>query len=64
MSDPILKAKLCVEDMEKHREAIARLAEMRAAAVQEALDSGMTRAQVARALGVSPQAITQLLART
>lgn len=50
--------------MDTHRAALARLADERAAAVRDALAAGMTRSQVARALGVSPQAITQLLQRS
>jgi DNA-directed RNA polymerase specialized sigma24 family protein len=64
MSDPLERARLCIEDMEGHRQAIARLAEMRAEAIREALAEGMSRSEVARALGVSQAAITKLLART
>jgi transposase-like protein len=49
--------------MESHRAALARLAQERADAVREAVANGMSRSEVARQLGVSPQAITKLLAR-
>jgi transposase-like protein len=50
--------------MDFHRAALARLGQERADAVRAAIDGGMSRSDVARALGVSPQAITKLLART
>lgn len=63
MGNPLERARLCIEDMDRHREAIAQLAEMRARAIREALTAGMSRSDVARELGVSPQAITKLLQR-
>lgn len=63
MSDPLLRAKLCVEDMQAHRDAIARLAEMRVAAIREALGSGMSQYAVAKALGITPQAVAKILSK-
>jgi ParB-like chromosome segregation protein Spo0J len=49
--------------MEQHLAAIARLADERAMAIQELLDGGLTRADVARRLGVTPAVITKILKR-
>jgi predicted transcriptional regulator len=49
--------------MEYHLLAIARLADERALAVQELLDRGLTRSEVARGLGVTPAVITKILKR-
>jgi len=49
--------------MEYHLSAIARLADERALAVQELLDRGLTRSEVARRLGVTPAVITKILKR-
>ena len=49
--------------MEYHLSAIARLADERALAVQELLDEGLTRSEVARRLGVTPAVITKILKR-
>jgi transposase-like protein len=49
--------------MDSHRAALARLAQERADAVREAVAGGMKRSEVARQLGISPQAITKLLGR-
>ncbi|MGH9011101.1 MAG: helix-turn-helix domain-containing protein [Acidimicrobiia bacterium] len=49
--------------MEQHLAAIARLADERALAIQELLDRGLTRAEVARRLGVTPAVITKILKR-
>jgi predicted transcriptional regulator len=49
--------------MEGHLAAIARLADERALAIQELLDRGLTRSEVARRLGVTPAVITKILKR-
>jgi predicted transcriptional regulator len=49
--------------MDRHLAAIARLADERALAIQELLDAGLTRSEVARGLGVTPAVITKLLKR-
>jgi ParB-like chromosome segregation protein Spo0J len=49
--------------MERHLSAIAHLADERAIAIQELLDHGLTRSEVARGLGVTPAVITKLLKR-
>jgi predicted transcriptional regulator len=49
--------------MEHHLSAIARLADDRALAVQELLDCGLSRSEVARRLGVTPAVITKILKR-
>jgi predicted transcriptional regulator len=49
--------------MEFHLLAIARLADERALAVQDLLDRGLTRSEVARGLGVTPAVITKILKR-
>ena len=49
--------------MEHHLAAIARLADERALAIQELLDRGLTRSEVARRLGVTPAVITKILKR-
>ena len=50
-------------EMDYHLSAIARLADERAIAVQELLDRGLTRSEVARRLGVTPAVITTILKR-
>jgi hypothetical protein len=50
-------------EMERHLEAIARLADERALAIQELLDRGLTRSEVARGLSVTPAVITKILKR-
>ena len=49
--------------MEHHLVAIARLADERALAIQELLDRGFTRSELARRLGVTPAVITKILKR-
>jgi ParB-like chromosome segregation protein Spo0J len=61
--DPWLRARRATEQMEQHLAAIARLADERAMAIQELLDGGLTRADVARRLGVTPAVITKILKR-
>lgn len=61
--DPWARARRATEQMEQHLEAIARLADERAAAVRELLDCGLTRSEVARRLGVTPAVITKILKR-
>lgn len=64
MKDPLEVARLCVEDIERHRESIAHLAKMRQDAIRAALDGGMSQYAVAKALGITPQAVAKILART
>jgi ParB-like chromosome segregation protein Spo0J len=58
-----VRARMATEEMERHLAAIARLADERALAIQELLDHGLTRAEVARRLGVTPAVITKILKR-
>jgi DNA invertase Pin-like site-specific DNA recombinase len=61
--DPWARAQKATEEMERHLAAIARLADDRAIAVQELLDRGLTRSEVARRLGVTPAVISKILKR-
>jgi DNA invertase Pin-like site-specific DNA recombinase len=61
--DPWARARRATREMEAHLAAIARLADERALAIQELLDRGLTRAEVARRLGVTPAVITKILKR-
>ena len=58
-----VRARKATEEMERHLIAIARLADERALAIRELLDHGLTRAEVARRLGVTPAVITKILKR-
>lgn len=62
-SDPWARARRATEEMDAHLEAIAQLADERAAAVRELLDLGLTRSEIARGLGVTPAVITKILKR-
>lgn len=59
--DPIKRATEAATLMDELRQAIGQAAKIRHEAVNEAVNSGQSRSAVARALGVSPQAITNLL---
>jgi DNA invertase Pin-like site-specific DNA recombinase len=61
--DPWARARRATGEMEEHLAAIARLADERALAVRELLDGGLTRAEVARRLGVTPATVTKILKR-
>jgi transcriptional regulator with XRE-family HTH domain len=61
--DPWARARRATQEMEEHLAAIARLADQRALAIQQLLDRGLTRAEVARRLGVTPAVITKILKR-
>ena len=61
--DPWVRARTATLEMEYHLSAIARLADERALAIQELLDRGLTRSEVARRLGVTPAVITKILKR-
>ena len=61
--DPWTRARKATEEMERHLAAIACLADERALAIQELLDHGLTRSEVARRLGVTPAVITKILKR-
>ena len=62
-ADPWARAREATAEMEEHLAAIARLADERALAVQELLDRGLSRSEVARRLGVTPAVITKILKR-
>lgn len=64
MKDPLTVARLCVEDIQRHRESIAELARMRKEAIRAALDSGMSQYAVAKELGITPQAVAKILGRS
>lgn len=64
MKDPLAIARLCIEDMQRHRESIAELARMRREAILAALDSGMSQYAVAKELGITPQAVAKALGRS
>ena len=61
--DPWARARKATTEMERHLAAIARLADERALAIQELLDLGLTRSEVARHLGVTAAVITKILKR-
>jgi predicted transcriptional regulator len=61
--DPWVRARKAAEEMERHLAAIARLADERAVAIQELVDHGLTRSEVACRLGVTPAVITKILKR-
>ena len=61
--DSWARARGATAQMELHLAAIARLADERAVAIQELLDRGLTRSEVARGLGVTPAVITKILKR-
>jgi DNA invertase Pin-like site-specific DNA recombinase len=61
--DPWARARRATDEMEQHLAAIARLADERAVAIQELLDRGLKRSEVARRLGVTPAVITKILKR-
>ena len=62
-NDAWTRARTATEEMERHLAAIAHLADERALAIQELLDHGLTRSEVARRLGVTPAVITKILKR-
>lgn len=61
--DPWARAQKATDEMEQHLAAIAHLADERALAIQELLEQGLTRSEVARRLGVTPAVITKILKR-
>jgi hypothetical protein len=61
IKDPLLRAAAAAAVMDELRQAISQAAQIRYEAVDEAVRAGQSRSAVARALGVSPQAITNLL---
>jgi hypothetical protein len=61
--EPLERARRASLAMDHHRGALAALATERAEAVMEALQTGMSRSEVARELGVTPQAVTKLMKR-
>ncbi len=63
LDDPWARARKATAEMEYHLSAIARLADERTLAIQELLDRGLTRSDVARRLGVTPAVITKILKR-
>lgn len=54
-------AKTCAIRMDEARQLLSTLAEERANAIRSALEAGVSQADVARALGVSPNAVNNLL---
>lgn len=62
-SDPIDRARRLAARMDTHRAALARLADERAQAIRDALAGGMSQAEVAKALGITRQAVNQALMR-
>ena len=62
-ADPLARARHAAAQMDTHRAALARLADERAHWIREAVMSGMRPAEVARALGISRQAVAQVLSR-
>ncbi|HLF40021.1 MAG TPA: helix-turn-helix domain-containing protein [Acidimicrobiia bacterium] len=61
--DALSRARRATEAMDGHLVAIARLADERALAVRDLLEDGLTRAEVARCLGVTPAVVTKILKR-
>ncbi len=59
----IERARKLSEKIEQAREAQSRYAAERAAAIRAAVDTGMTRAQVARELGTTFAAVDNILRR-
>jgi CRP-like cAMP-binding protein len=58
---PLERARRASLAMEHHRAALATLAVERAEATHEAIAGGMSRAEVARDLGITRQAVAKLL---
>ena len=63
-ADPLAPVREATEQIELHRAEMARWSLERAARTREALEAGMSQVAVARALGVTPAAIGNLLRRT
>lgn len=61
--DPVARAKATVSSMDGHRQAILTLADIRAGAVRQLLDAGITQAEIARRLGVTPPAVAKMVRR-
>lgn len=61
--NPIEEAMAAAELVEEHRLAMAEASCQRALAICRALEDGMSQVEVARRLGVSPQAVNNLLRR-
>jgi transposase-like protein len=59
--NPILRAQYFADEIIRTRDMLSTLAEARADSIRDALDAGMTQADVARALGITPQAVHNLL---
>lgn len=51
------------DEVARTRRQLSELAELRAQAAQAALDAGVSRSDLARAIGVSPPIITRMLQR-
>lgn len=60
---PLDEARVCVEEIERHRDAISALALKRREAIQAAMAEGMSQYAIARALGVTQQAVAKILKR-
>lgn len=57
------RARTAASMIEDHRQAMATLASIRAEAIRELVEAGRSKADIARELGVSPSAVSNLLAR-
>jgi excisionase family DNA binding protein len=58
---PLARAKAAAELMDEHRQAIADLAALRAAALRELRDQGMSAINISEALEISRQQVHRLL---
>jgi excisionase family DNA binding protein len=58
---PLARAKAAADLMDEHRHAIADLAAVRAAALRELRDQGMSAINISEALGISRQQVHRLL---
>ena len=58
---PLARAKAAAELMDEHRQAIADLAAIRAGALRELRDQGMSAINISEALGISRQQVHRLL---
>lgn len=61
--DPLDRARLATADMERYSQAIVDLRQVRMTALQEALEQGATRVEIARRLEISLARVNQLLGR-
>jgi DNA-binding transcriptional regulator LsrR (DeoR family) len=57
------RAQRAIDGMEHHLQAIAKLADDRARALEDLLELGWRRSDIARELGVTRQVVTKILQR-